>query len=162
MMRYFLCLGILAAAVLVDGQPGTCLLQKLFIPDEEFIDTGSNHELGETDITVKPTQARNLQNFRNGIRNCYTIKNVSQGYKYLIRASFLHGNYDKDSSYTDNGSLTFDLYLGNGTPFRSALELSPIDNGIYHDVNQTVSLLLWERWDMGSHQTFRVEPIIQF
>ncbi|KAG6483493.1 hypothetical protein ZIOFF_060141 [Zingiber officinale] len=189
-------LGILAAAVLVDGQPGTCLLQKLFIPDAEFIDTGSNHELGETDITVKPTQARNLQNCRNGIRNCYTIKNVSQGYKYLIRASFLHGNYDKDSSHTDNGSLTFDLYLGvslwktmriidadqlyiaeiitfassdsflicllrtgNGTQFRSALELSPIDNGIYHDVNQTVSLLLWERWDMGSHQTFRIKGV---
>ncbi|XP_042421960.1 probable LRR receptor-like serine/threonine-protein kinase At1g05700 isoform X1 [Zingiber officinale] len=199
--------GILAAAVLVNGQPAFVSIDCGFSgdhayndldtnltyqPDGEFIDTGSNHELGETYVTDKPTQAHNLRSFPDGTRNCYTIKNVIRGYKYLIRASFLYGNYDNDNSLTDNGQLTFDLYLGvslwktmriidadqlyiaeiitlassdyfficllrtgNGIPFISALELRPIDNGIYHDVNQTVSLLLWERWDMGSDQTFR-------
>lgn len=111
---------------------------------------------------------------------------------YLIRASFLYGNYDNKITQTDNGDLTFDLYLGvslwktmkiinvgqlyiaeiitlassdsflicllrtgHGTPFISALELRPISNGIYHDVNSTVSLLLWERLDIGSDQTVR-------
>lgn len=43
----------------------------------------------------------------------------------------------------------------HGIPFISALEVRPIDKRVYFDVNQTVSLRLLERTNMGSHATIR-------
>ncbi|WOL08726.1 putative leucine-rich repeat receptor-like protein kinase [Canna indica] len=202
-MRYFICLGILAALILVDGQNGFVSIDCGFSgdnayldhntdlkydPDAKYIDSGSNHELDDEYTINQPVQAQNLRSFSNGVRNCYTISNVIQGHKYLIRASFLYGNYDGK-----NQSFTFDLYLGvnlwqtinitdahhlyneeiitlasynyfsiclvktsGGNPFISSLEIRLIDNEfVYKDVNQTVSLQLLGRKNMGSHETVR-------
>jgi len=48
----------------------------------------------------------NLRSFPQGIRNCYRL-NLTKGSKYLIRASFLYGNYDGLNQLPQ-----FDLYLG--------------------------------------------------
>ncbi|KAG6487405.1 hypothetical protein ZIOFF_055991 [Zingiber officinale] len=115
-------------------------------PDGEFIDTGSNHELGETYVTDKPTQAHNLRSFPDGVSLWKTMRIIDADQLYIAEIITL--------ASSDYFFICL-LRTGNGIPFISALELRPIDNGIYHDVNQTVSLLLWERWDMGSDQTFR-------
>ncbi|XP_065047883.1 LRR receptor-like serine/threonine-protein kinase IOS1 [Musa acuminata AAA Group] len=126
-MRYFLLLVLLASsAILVD-----CLLEvsidcgfsgddsyyddrtfKIYAPDAEYIDTGANHEIDEFYVTGQPVQAQNLRSFPDGVRNCYTINDVTQGDKYLIRASFLYGYYDGGQQMRDGRSLTFDLYFG--------------------------------------------------
>ena len=48
----------------------------------------------------------NLRSFPQGIRNCYNIS-IVQGTKYLIRGTFLYGNYDGLSKLPQ-----FDIHLG--------------------------------------------------
>lgn len=48
-----------------------------------------------------------LRSFPQGIRNCYNVS-IRKDTKYLIRASFLYGNYDSLNSLPK-----FDLYIGN-------------------------------------------------
>lgn len=76
-----------------------------YISDETFIDTGERK-------LVSPENRNNLQqpywslrSFPHGTRNCYKI-NVKSATKYLIRASFLHGNYDGENK------PKFELHLG--------------------------------------------------
>lgn len=48
-----------------------------------------------------------VRSFPVGARNCYTFESTTPGLKYLVRATFLYGNYDlKDKP------VQFDLYLG--------------------------------------------------
>ncbi|KAG7534851.1 Protein kinase domain [Arabidopsis thaliana x Arabidopsis arenosa] len=77
-----------------------------FYSDENFIQSGktdrvqANLESG----FLKPYTT--LRYFPEGIRNCYNLS-VEMGRKYLIKASFLYGNYDGR-----NIAPVFDLYLG--------------------------------------------------
>uniref|UniRef100_A0A0A9D934 Malectin-like domain-containing protein n=1 Tax=Arundo donax TaxID=35708 RepID=A0A0A9D934_ARUDO len=45
--------------------------------------------------------------FPDGTCNCYTLRSLTPGGKYYVRAAFGYGNYD-----TLNKLPTFDLYLG--------------------------------------------------
>ncbi|PQM35564.1 hypothetical protein Pyn_13525 [Prunus yedoensis var. nudiflora] len=65
-----------------------------YISDESFIETNES----------KPYWS--LRVFPQGTRNCYKI-NVTRGTKYLIRASFLYGNYDDQYRLPE-----FQLHLG--------------------------------------------------
>lgn len=47
-----------------------------------------------------------VRSFSNGTRNCYNVS-INRGTKYLIRASFLYGNYDGL-----NRLPKFNLYVG--------------------------------------------------
>lgn len=47
-----------------------------------------------------------LRYFPDGVRNCYSV-NVTRGTKYLIKPSFVYGNYDGLNVIPD-----FDLYIG--------------------------------------------------
>jgi hypothetical protein len=80
-----------------------------YTSDATYIDTGISksisHELGGS----QQRYVWNLRSFPQGIRNCYTI-NVTAGTKYLIRATFLHGNYDGNDDLPQ-----FDLYFGANT-----------------------------------------------
>ncbi|XP_064973117.1 LRR receptor-like serine/threonine-protein kinase IOS1 isoform X2 [Musa acuminata AAA Group] len=126
-MRYFLLLVLLtSSAILVDCRREVSIdcgfsgdeayyddrTLKIYAPDAEYIDTGANHEIDGSYGTVQPEQAQNLRSFPDGVRNCYTINDVTQGDKYLIRASFLYGDYDGGQQMRDGRSLTFDLYFG--------------------------------------------------
>ncbi|OMO66489.1 hypothetical protein COLO4_30543 [Corchorus olitorius] len=64
--------------------------------------------------------AIHLRSFPEGEKNCYTL-NLRKGDRYLIRASFLYGNYDEKNKLPE-----FDLYLGS-TFWVSAVLNSSID-----------------------------------
>lgn len=77
-----------------------------YISDASFIDTGeSKSVLNEfRDDYQQPYWS--LRSFPEGTRNCYNI-NVTSGIKYLIRASFVYGNYDGQEKAPE-----FELHLG--------------------------------------------------
>ncbi|XP_059458017.1 LRR receptor-like serine/threonine-protein kinase IOS1 [Corylus avellana] len=77
-----------------------------YISDATFIDSGVSKSVSTDIKATDQQQVWNVRSFPQGNRNCYTI-NVTGGTKYLIRATFMHGNYD------GKGNLPqFDLYLG--------------------------------------------------
>ena len=50
---------------------------------------------------------RDVRSFVDGVCNCYTLRSLAVGLKYLLRASFMYGNYDGL-----NQPPVFDLYIG--------------------------------------------------
>ncbi|KAK1684508.1 hypothetical protein QYE76_045356 [Lolium multiflorum] len=82
--------------------------------DDGFIDDGSNYNVSAeyTDLAYSRLypQVLNLRSFPGppGRRGCYTLSSFVAGTsKYLIRATFMYGNYDGL-----NKPPVFDLYLG--------------------------------------------------
>ncbi|KAF6981696.1 hypothetical protein CFC21_000158 [Triticum aestivum] len=53
-------------------------------------------------------RGHNLRSFPDGVRNCYTLRSLVSGLKYLIRAGFLYGNYDG----LNRPPASFDLHIG--------------------------------------------------
>ncbi|AEE27878.1 unnamed protein product [Arabidopsis thaliana] len=75
-----------------------------YVSDSSFVETGVSKSIPFT----AQRQLQNLRSFPEGSRNCYTLIPIQgKGKKYLIRASFMYGNYDGE-----NGSPEFDLFLG--------------------------------------------------
>ncbi|XP_077217307.1 putative LRR receptor-like serine/threonine-protein kinase At1g05700 isoform X2 [Tasmannia lanceolata] len=125
MVGIFLLLGLVVspAVVLVHGQPGfisiDCGLAEGsgykddettidYSSDTDFIEAGVNKNISSSFISTSlQRQLLNLRSFPDGSRNCYTIKPVEMDSKYLIRASFMYGNYDGLNLFPQ-----FDLYLG--------------------------------------------------
>ncbi|KAF3785104.1 putative receptor-like protein kinase [Nymphaea thermarum] len=79
-----------------------------YVSDSGFIEGGINHQLDPTLLPDAPKIYRTLRYFPDYKRNCYTLP-VDQGTNYLVRAYFMHGNYEGGSS---NATAIFDLYLG--------------------------------------------------
>lgn len=84
-----------------------------YVSDVQFIDTGTNNNvsLDHVSASYRP-QLLSLRSFPSGSRNCYTLQPVSRGFKYLLRASFLYGNYDGLDSAQEDNPIVFDLVLG--------------------------------------------------
>ncbi|KAJ4780567.1 Leucine-rich repeat protein kinase family protein [Rhynchospora pubera] len=79
-----------------------------YLPDDKFIDTGVNYEIAfNTPVNGLSKQFLTVRSFPNGTRNCYTFRSLSAGSKYLVRASFMYGNYDNL-----NMPPIFDIHLG--------------------------------------------------
>ena len=78
-----------------------------YISDAAFIDTGVSKNISTEFKGSLQQQTWSLRSFPQGIRNCYSI-NITQGTKYLIRATFLYGNYDGQIKLPQ-----FDLHLGS-------------------------------------------------
>ncbi|XP_073006567.1 probable LRR receptor-like serine/threonine-protein kinase At4g29180 [Typha latifolia] len=79
-----------------------------YTSDTLFIDTGANYDTSAEYRGASLSKIYlNVRSFETGTRNCYTLKSLTKGLKYLIRASFLYGNYDRL-----NDLVTFDLYIG--------------------------------------------------
>jgi hypothetical protein len=79
-----------------------------YAPDAAFTDAGSNQNISVEYVT--PTLAKrylNVRTFPDGARNCYTLRSLVAGLKYLLRAEFRYGNYDGL-----NRPPIFDLYAG--------------------------------------------------
>ena len=78
-----------------------------YLPDEDFTEAGENWDI--TDFKwLADKQELTLRSFPEGTRNCYTLRpEQGKGYRYLIRARFMYGNYDNKVQ-----APTFDLYLG--------------------------------------------------
>ncbi|KAL1805443.1 hypothetical protein ACET3Z_028511 [Daucus carota] len=80
--------------------------------DANLIDSGVSESLLPSYLgnTVE-TYLSTVRSFPQGKKNCYTIQpSPGKGSKYLIRASFMYGNYD-----SLNQLPTFDLNLGTDT-----------------------------------------------
>ena len=78
--------------------------------DTSFIDTGTNNNISAEYYNSQPDarQTNTLRSFPQGTKNCYTLKpKQGKNSNYLIRASFLYGNYDKK-----NQIPKFDVYVG--------------------------------------------------
>ncbi|KAJ4771483.1 Leucine-rich repeat protein kinase family protein [Rhynchospora pubera] len=79
-----------------------------FLSDEQFIDTGINKQISSQ---YSPKDISNLyftvRSFPNGTRNCYTLRSLTVGNKYLVKGAFFYGNYDNL-----NRPPIFDIYLG--------------------------------------------------
>ncbi|XP_022964081.1 putative leucine-rich repeat receptor-like protein kinase At2g19210, partial [Cucurbita moschata] len=80
-----------------------------YVSDASFINTGVSRSVDSAyvDLDIYEMQLRKLRSFPDGIRNCYNIS-IKRATEYLIRASFLYGNYDGLDS-----PPMFDLYIGN-------------------------------------------------
>ncbi|XP_048568123.1 putative leucine-rich repeat receptor-like serine/threonine-protein kinase At2g19230 [Triticum urartu] len=84
-----------------------------YVPDAQFVDAGVSHNIsaehaGMIDLKL-PRLYNDLRSFPTGARNCYTVRSLTPGTKYLVRATFLHGNYD---GLGPGGLAVFDLHLG--------------------------------------------------
>lgn len=78
-----------------------------YTSDADYISTGENREVASSIISSQTSrQFRNVRSFPDGERNCYTLKPVIKGNKYLVRASFMYGNVDGSGMIPN-----FDLYL---------------------------------------------------
>ncbi|XP_051195088.1 probable LRR receptor-like serine/threonine-protein kinase At1g05700 [Lolium perenne] len=80
----------------------------LYVSDYGFIGTGENRNISSD--YINPSLAKgyfNLRFFPHGPRNCYTLRSLVTGNRYLVRASFYYGNYDGLGK-----PPIFDLYLG--------------------------------------------------
>ncbi|KAJ3695099.1 hypothetical protein LUZ60_000476 [Juncus effusus] len=79
-----------------------------YTSDAEYAESGEAQTISDASITqLHPDQFKSSRSFPNGSRNCYTLKQLVQGEKYLVRAWFMHGNYDGKSA----SQISFDLYL---------------------------------------------------
>ncbi|XP_078153697.1 putative LRR receptor-like serine/threonine-protein kinase At1g51820 [Carex rostrata] len=79
-----------------------------YVSDDQYIDTGLNDKVSSYYTPYKEYQdLETLRKFPNGTKNCYTLTPVTEGLKYLVRATFYYGNYD---GLEKNPS--FDLYFG--------------------------------------------------
>ncbi|KAJ4806873.1 Leucine-rich repeat protein kinase family protein [Rhynchospora pubera] len=79
-----------------------------YVSDDQFIHTGVNYKVAPeyaTNDLIK--QLLNVRSFPHGTRNCYTVTSLSAGSKYLVRATFLYGNYDNKRNHPN-----FDIHLG--------------------------------------------------
>ncbi|KAM3411933.1 hypothetical protein ACQJBY_003542 [Aegilops geniculata] len=97
------------------GLPGTASYMdagtKLsYVSDAGFTDgaAGAKHNISAE--YIRPQLSRryhNVRNFPDGARNCYTLRSLVPGRKYLVRAEFLYGDYDGLGR-----PPIFDLHLG--------------------------------------------------
>ncbi|MQL93244.1 hypothetical protein Taro_025880, partial [Colocasia esculenta] len=97
-----------------------------FASDEEYVDTGENRRL-PPEFRVR-RQYQTVRSFPSGARNCYRLRPVLRGKKYLVRASFLYGNYDGLGS-----SPIFDLHLGVN-PWATVNASSPDGNPVTKEI----------------------------
>ncbi|KAJ1689477.1 hypothetical protein LUZ63_013632 [Rhynchospora breviuscula] len=82
----------------------------MYVSDDSYIDTGKNYKIDQK-YTSLSNQASTLRSFPNETRNCYTLWNVTKGAKYLVRATFLYGNYDGKQRAQISTPLQFNLYI---------------------------------------------------
>ncbi|KAL5757681.1 hypothetical protein ACOSP7_020292 [Xanthoceras sorbifolium] len=92
-----------------------------YISDAAFIDTGTGKKILQEFQADKQRQLWYLRSFPEGIRNCYKF-NLTKGNKYLIRATFLYGNYDEQDKLP-----RFDLHIGPNKWESVTLESASLD-----------------------------------
>ncbi|KAL5203400.1 hypothetical protein ABZP36_014352 [Zizania latifolia] len=76
--------------------------------DDGFTDGGSNYNISAEHVTPQLGKSYlNVRSFPDGARNCYTLRSLVSGLKYMLRATFIYGNYDGL-----NKLPKFDLHVG--------------------------------------------------
>ncbi|KAH0873132.1 hypothetical protein HID58_070494 [Brassica napus] len=62
--------------------------------DADYVDSGLVGKINNAYMTQLQQQTWSLRSFRDGQRNCYNLFDLTANIKYLIRATFMYGNYD--------------------------------------------------------------------
>ncbi|CAA6667521.1 unnamed protein product [Spirodela intermedia] len=62
-----------------------------YVPDTQYVDAGETKTVAAEGFARR---YRTLRVFPEGARNCYNLRPVQPGAKYLVRAEFFYGNYD--------------------------------------------------------------------
>jgi hypothetical protein len=79
-----------------------------YVSDDGFIESGENYNVIPPSTNGFPYYHTTLRSFPENERNCYTLRpQQGKNNRYLMRAKFLHGNYDSLGQ-----NRQFDLYLG--------------------------------------------------
>ncbi|TVU20522.1 hypothetical protein EJB05_36735, partial [Eragrostis curvula] len=95
------------------GLPGTAsyvdnTTKLVYVPDAGFTDAGSNYNISSGFMMpLLSKRFYNVRSFPDGVRNCYTLRSLVMGLKYLIRATFKYANYDGL-----NRLPVFDVHIG--------------------------------------------------
>ncbi|GJN14990.1 hypothetical protein PR202_gb01874 [Eleusine coracana subsp. coracana] len=95
------------------GLPGTAsyvddATKLVYVPDAAFVDGGTNYNISPGYLTPQlSNRLHNVRSFPDGVRSCYTLRSLAMGIRYIVRASFLYGNYDGL-----NRPPVFDAYIG--------------------------------------------------
>ena len=97
-----------------------------YISDAGFIDSGINRQISTEFKGDLQQQVWSLRSFPEGIRNCYSIR-ITQGTKYLIRATFFYGNYDGESKLPE-----FDVHIGAN--MWNTIKITNISNGFVKEL----------------------------
>nr|CAD1833962.1 unnamed protein product [Ananas comosus var. bracteatus] len=96
-----------------DGHNYTDNTNIFYVSDSQYIDTGINNGIASNYINnTIPIPDLTARSFPVGGRNCYTLKPVVTNRKYLLRATFMYGNYDGLQSAKANAFIAFDLHIG--------------------------------------------------
>ncbi|CAA7050057.1 unnamed protein product [Microthlaspi erraticum] len=95
--------------------------------DANYIDSGSVERINDAYKTLFQQQAWTLRSFPEGQRNCYNFLNLTGNRKYLIRGSFVYGNYDGL-----NQIPKFDLHVGPNK--WTSVKLDGVGNSSIHEM----------------------------
>ncbi|CAH2036430.1 unnamed protein product [Thlaspi arvense] len=77
-----------------------------YTSDDGSVHSGKTGKIAKEFESLYNKPELTLRYFPDGLRNCYNV-NVTRGTKYIIKASFVYGNYDGLNVVPD-----FDLYIG--------------------------------------------------
>ncbi|KAJ3695093.1 hypothetical protein LUZ60_000470 [Juncus effusus] len=103
----------------------------MYVSDSQYIDTGINRNISrEYRVDQDLNDLMTLRTFPNGTKNCYSLNTVTKGSKYLLRATFYYGNYDKQ-----NNTPSFDIYLG--VSFWNTVEITTSEYYFYYEIIAT-------------------------
>uniref|UniRef100_A0ACD5W1M1 Uncharacterized protein n=1 Tax=Avena sativa TaxID=4498 RepID=A0ACD5W1M1_AVESA len=87
-------------------------LNIVYSSDVWFVEGGQNHQISPEFIEdAFNGQQKTLRSFPGGSRNCYTLPSTA-GKKYLLRAMFTYGNYDRLNKTLDGSLFLFGLHIG--------------------------------------------------
>ncbi|CAD5189680.1 probable LRR receptor-like serine/threonine-protein kinase At1g51880 [Musa acuminata AAA Group] len=83
-----------------------------YTSDDRNISAGESHSIASNYLNSVSTPLQNLRSFPSGSRNCYTLTTVQKNTAYLVRATFMHGDYDGSRSAGGGAlPLQFDLHI---------------------------------------------------
>ncbi|KAG2251279.1 hypothetical protein Bca52824_081415 [Brassica carinata] len=115
---------------LVGWSLRTQLIQKttniIYKSDADYIDSGSVGRISNEYKALLQQQGWTLRSFPEGDRNCYNF-NLKANSKYLIRGSFVYGNYDGQ-----NKIPKFDLHIGPNK--WTSVKLEGVGNGSIYEM----------------------------
>uniref|UniRef100_A0A0D3H5T5 non-specific serine/threonine protein kinase n=1 Tax=Oryza barthii TaxID=65489 RepID=A0A0D3H5T5_9ORYZ len=86
-----------------------------YVSDDAYIATGEKHEISsEYRNLALYRSGLSLRSFPSGGRNCYAVAAAAARgrSKYLVRAWFMHGDYDGGGGSLASTPVRFDLYIG--------------------------------------------------
>ncbi|CAA7404350.1 unnamed protein product [Spirodela intermedia] len=117
-----------------------------YVPDTQYVDAGETKTVAAEGFARR---YRTLRVFPEGARNCYNLRPVQPGGKYLVRAGFFYGDYDGLQSPPE-----FELHIGVNA--RITIRLPFNDSRLYEVIAAAQEDAIW----VCLVNTYKGTPII--